>query len=457
MGRARTVALGAGLMGPLVLAAGVQETGEAGAAGPDWTTVLGPWEGTLPPPADEVVWREDLDAALAEARRDGRPLLVTLRCLPCKQCAAFDKDVLEGDPELDPLLARFVTVRLTSMIDVDQRLLPFPGYQDLDLSWWAYLLSPEGALYGVYGGRDAVSDATRISVPSLANTLRRVLAYHHDPRREGWGLDRPAPRLAGPSLTPTGLPGYREWSEFGPTDDQPAGCLHCHQVADILHLPGQRAGTLDKRVVFAPWPLPENLGLTLDRDDGLAITAVESGSPADRAGIEAGGRVAVAAGRLLFSQADLRGVLHRAPWGDQKLELITVGAAGVNEHTLVLKAGWKETDNSWRMSVTQGVVGAGLGFAWPLAVNAAERKRRGIAEDDMAVEPWLGRGRPKGAAYDAGLKAGDIIVAVDGESPNLVGRPLLDWWRRRYDPGDEVRLTVVDRQGKRRDVSYNLP
>src|SRR5688500_10971326 len=73
-------------------------------AAPNWDQILGPAQGKLPPPLPTVSWRPELKAALAEARLQNRPLFVTLRCLPCKQCSAFDKDVLEGGGELDPLL-----------------------------------------------------------------------------------------------------------------------------------------------------------------------------------------------------------------------------------------------------------------------------------------------------------------------------------------------------------------
>src|SRR5205085_10655158 len=122
---------------------------------PDWNaTLAAPPQAQLPAPLDKIIWRPDLAAALAEARAANRPLFVTLRCLPCKQCSAFDKDVLEGGPGLDPLLRQFVTVRLTSAKDVDLRLLPMQDFQDLDLSWWGYFLSPEGRVYAIFGGRD---------------------------------------------------------------------------------------------------------------------------------------------------------------------------------------------------------------------------------------------------------------------------------------------------------------
>src|SRR2546426_9208384 len=82
-------------------------------AAPNWQEILGPSKAQLPPPQEKVVWRDNLQEAMAEAQAQNRPLLVTLRCLRCKQCSAFDKDVMEGGELLSPLLSQFITVRLT--------------------------------------------------------------------------------------------------------------------------------------------------------------------------------------------------------------------------------------------------------------------------------------------------------------------------------------------------------
>jgi len=163
-----------------------------------WTEILGPPQGKLPAAASfTVMWRTNLASAMTEAREQNRPLFVTFRCLPCKQCADFDKAVLEGGPELDPLLTQFVTVRLTDAAEIDLRIFPVEGYADLDLSWWVWYLSPEDRVYGVFGGRDHVSDATRISKSALIGSLLRVLTHHYDPRRPRWDIDGSAPDLSG--------------------------------------------------------------------------------------------------------------------------------------------------------------------------------------------------------------------------------------------------------------------
>jgi serine protease Do len=423
-------------------------------AAPNWNEILGPSRAEIPLPLDKVVWRHDVNAALAEAKRNQKPLFVTMRCLPCKQCSAFDKEVLEGGAELNPLLARFVTVRLTNAANIDVRMFPVEGFQDLDLSWWGWFLSPEGNVYGVYGGRDHISDATRISSSGLMTALWRVLNHHYDPRRVSWNIDGPAPDLPGEPKTPRELPGYAAWYEkLHPNEKKAGSCIHCHQVNDILRTPAIAAKKFDKRRDVEVWPLPENVGLTLDRDDGLLVTAVTTDSPAARAGMKAGDRLGAADGRHLFTQTDFRGVLHRGPHDAGPVDAVWLRDSKVMAGKLNLLPGWRKTDLGWRMSISQGVIGTGPGF-FPLSVSAAKRQQAGLSTNSMAIEPYMGRAT-NSAPYRAGLRGSDIVTAVNGINTNLVGRTFLVWFRQQYDAGDRVTLSVRS-QGKTREVTYQL-
>jgi serine protease Do len=422
---------------------------------PDWAEILRPPQGTWPPPQERVVWREELNAALGEAREGGRPLFVTLRCLPCKQCADFDRAVLEGGPLLDPLLARFVTVRLTRADDIDLRLLPIEGFQDLDLSWWGWCLSPQGHVYAVFGGRDEVSDSTRISPQALAGTLRRVLDHHSDPRRKGWDIDGPAPELSGKPRTPRDLEGWRSWSRRDASERGADGCLHCHDVAEIVRQPAIDAGTFDKARDLTPWPFPENAGLSLDRDDGLLVEAVRPGSPAERAGLRAGDSLAAVGDRRLFGQADFRGVLHRAPGGATRVRVHYLRGKELRSADLELDEGWRATDLSWRKSVAEGNFGAHPGFPWAHPASPADRRRLAIPLGSMALRPWFGKQRDSPAQL-AGLTGDDVIVAVNGESPDVSGRAFMVWFRLHHDPGSTVTLTVRDPRGRQRDLRYEV-
>jgi len=421
----------------------------------DWQEVLGPPRGEVPYKLAPVMWRSDLMGALKEARADAKPLFVTMRCLPCKQCSAFDKEVLEGGGRLDPLLAQFVTVRITNAAEIDLRMFPVDGFQDLDLSWWGWLMSPEGKIYGVFGGRDEVSDTTRISKEALMVTLRRVLQHHYDPRRALWNVDGEAPRLDGAAKTARELPGYGLWySKLRPAEKVPGSCIHCHQVNDILRTPAVQAKTFDKVRDVEVWPLPENVGITVDRDEGLLVTSVAPDSAAARAGILAGDQLGAANGRRLFGQADFRGVLHRGPRDAGNFDLVWLRNGKVMQGRLDVPPGWRTTDLGWRMSISQGVFGGYPGF-FPLNVNATKRHQFGIATNVMAIEPYMGK-NTNGPAYKAGVRGNQVVTAVDGLSSNLTGRSFLVWFKQRHEPGDRITVTVKDAQGQVKDIAYEL-
>lgn len=416
----------------------------------DWKEIVGPSEGSIPDPAKgDVTWREDMSAALAEAKETGRPVLVTWRCLPCKQCAAFDKDVLEGGVELTPLLQQFITVRMTDAAKLDERIFPYRGYQDLDLSWWGYFLSPDGQVYGVFGGKDHVSDTTRISEKAFINCLQRVLAHHYDPRREDWNIDGPLPDLSGSPVTPKDSSAFDAFEEKRPWVEK-QDCMHCHQVGDLVHVEAMEKGLFKVEQMTQRWPLPENVGILLDRDDGLLVLDVEAGSAAADAGIKKGDQLAMAGDRRLFGQADFRGVLHRAEYGATSIPVGWTRDGEAMVGTLETGKDWRVTENSWRKTVYEGVVGPHLGF-FPL-------KGPNQGKGKLSLKPFMGPGgeQQENPWWNTGLRPGMEIVEVDGRSDDWDSRQFLTWFRLNHQVGDEVTITVKGGQTFKRVLEEHM-
>lgn len=418
---------------------------------PPWHQILASTKVSLPEPLPAVIWHENLAKAMELARAQGRPLFVTMRCLPCQQCSAFDADVLDGGESLDPLLRQFITVCLTDANATDLRIFPVAGYQDFDLSWWGWFLSERAELYGIFGGKDHVSDSTRISEAALVASLERVLAHHYDPRRQSWKIDGPEPELAGQPRRPQSWEGYASWAEKTPWMEQ-GSCIHCHQLGEILRQPALDAGTFNIERDLAIWPLPENLGITLQRDHGLRIDQVASDSPAAAAGLRAGDVLAAAGGRRLFGQADFRGVLHRGPGGDGQIGVHWLRSGELMSAPILVQEGWRKTEIYWRASISGGNIGPRTGF-FPIPVQADERERYGIPAGTMAVHAYVGA-KPQGTAFAAGLQPHAIIVAVNGKSPDLTGRAWRTWFRLNHEIGQEIVLTIATSKNRRNSIRF---
>ena len=86
----------------------------------------------------------------------------------------------------------------------------------------------------------------------------------------------------------------------------------------------------------------------------------------------------------------------------------------------------------------------------------SRREQFKIPPDKMAINPYMGS-NTNGHAYKGGLRGSDVVIAVNGESPNLVARAFLAWFVHKFDPGDQVRLSVLDKNGAPREVTYLVP
>jgi hypothetical protein len=386
---------------------------------------------------------DDWEAALAQARSSGKPLLVVLRCVPCPPGRNLDSKVMRPDEELETIEKKFVCVRLIQTNNLDLNLFQY----DYDMSWAAMFLGPDLAVYGRYGTRNASgpeSDA-HLSVDGFRKAAERALKLHHAYPKNQAQLGAKTGRLAE----------YRRPQEIPGLEDRPAkatarqNCIHCHMVREYALRAKWEEGRLSESDLWV-YPMPERVGLTMDIDDGLRVKSVAKGSPASEAGIVAGDELVSLGGQPLISTADIQWVLHNAP-GDVQLSATLLRGERELEKTISLTGDWKKSDIAWRASSWYGLR-QGVKFD-PLP--AEEKRRRGIQPDQLAlaVKGLFGKGGPK--VKEAGVQMNDVIVAVDGKTESMTESEFLAYLRLNHGPQDSVRLTIL-RGDSRRDLTVPM-
>jgi hypothetical protein len=386
---------------------------------------------------------DDLPKALEEAKRTGKPLLVVLRCVPCPPGRTLDEQVMQPDESLAELEKKFVCVRVIQTNGLELATFQY----DYDMSWAALFMNADKTIYGRYGTRNASgpgSDAI-LSVAAFRKAAERALALHRGyPANKAQLAAKtgPAPEYARPEETP----GLTDKPHKATTRQE---CIHCHMVKEYALRAKWEAGRLKAEDLFV-YPQPSQIGLEIDKNDGLVVTVIEAGSPAEKAGIRTGDELVSLGSQPLVSTADIQWVLHHAE-SETKLPATLRRGDQMVETSLALSGDWKKSDIGWRASSWYGLR-QGVKFD---ALPAAERKSRGIDEGRLAlvVKGLFGKGGPK--VQQSGLRQGDVIVAVDGEDQELSESEFLTSLRLNKGPKDTVKLTVL--RGKdRRDISVPL-
>ena len=232
------------------------------------------------------VWiYNDIPQAMNEAKKQDKPLFVTFRCVPCKACAAFDADVANGNERVRSLAKeRFISVRQVEMKGVDLSLFQF----DHDLNWAAMFIRHDGVVYARYGTQSSEGPDAYNSIDGLLATMNRVLEMH---RQFPSNLDelkgkRPDPK---PVTNALELPGLRNASKYAQQTTR-QNCIHCHNIHDAEHQLAVDNGTYSHDLLWK-YPLPDNIGMKIDRKSGVRIASVIDGSAAQRAGLREGDEI----------------------------------------------------------------------------------------------------------------------------------------------------------------------
>lgn len=324
----------------------------------------------------------------------------------------------------------FVLVRLTRMRDVDLGLFDF----DYDLTWMAFFLTPDGAVLGRYGGRDADAAEGRVSLKGLRYAMDAARQAHQ--RRQA---DKVTEKPAYVGLHADDYPGVRRFA--------PTACIHCHQVQELQREALQDRGEwrLDKLWIY---PLPENVGLTLEVDRGNVVAAVAPKSAADSAGLRKGDLLQRIDTYSIASFADAQYALHRHA-SNKPLAVVWQRDGRELTAKLELTDGWRKTDISWRWSLRRLEPSP---WVYGDDLTAEEKKALGLGARRLALRQGEFVTAP---ARQAGIKQNDVIIGVDGKELEMSGRQFSVYVKLNYKVGDKVTYNLL-RDGKRVDVVVTL-
>lgn len=345
----------------------------------------------------------------------------------------------------------FVCVRLGQMNHVDLARFEF----DYDTTWTSFFLDADLNIYSRYGGRDdRVADA-RMSRESLLRTMAEVLKSHRA-IQETPVQQRPAairlethPVFSAPSK-PEDIPLLRDNHE---------GCVHCHQIQEYRHLQAYQDGKFSRKLLFG-YPLPENLGIHVARDQGNQVANVDSDSLASRAGIIPGDVIHKINKIPIRSEYDIRWALHHVEDGQPISMTVIRNASGTGnpgqEHRqlelkLIPSGVWRQSSLGWRKSLRS--VPLPLGFLG-YTLGGEGLKQAGFPEGKSVLK--VISIRPPGLAKNLGLEKGDFIIQVGDQTEFRT----LDHFKSKllelYGPGDRVKLKVL-REGQAITLEGQFP
>jgi predicted metalloprotease with PDZ domain len=301
---------------------------------------------------------------------------------------------------------------------------------DYDLTWAAFLMNADEKVYGRFGGRDAESPDKYLTLKGLKHAMRAALEAH---RRES--------QVKPPAVDQT------VWTvEQYPAAKRlkPNACIHCHQVYDFRRESLQAEGQwrLDNVWVY---PLPDNLGLTLDKEQGDRVASVMTGSSAAKTGLQAGDTLASLNNRPVASFADAQYALDKAP-ARGTIPVTWKRGDRTMTGTLDLADGWRKTDISWRSSMW-GLEPRASVYGQDL--TAEEKKGLGLSAKRLAFRQGKFVPIP---ARNAGIREGDIILGIDDKAFEMTMLQFNVYVRLNYQVGDRVTYNII-----RGDQRLNLP
>ncbi len=392
----------------------------------------------------------DWQKGFAEAKRTGKPLLIVMRCVPCKGCMGLDASVLTN-PDLTPLLDQFVCVRVINANAIELAKFQF----DYDLSFSTLFFNADGTVYGRYGSWSHQKDPEEKTTLGYKRSLEAALAIH-----TAYPVNKAA--LAGkqgapiPFATPIEIPNLAgKYKRDLDWEGKVVGsCVHCHQVGDAYRAYFRDQGKPVPPNMIYPMPMPETVGVSLEADQIAKVKSVAPGSLAAKAGVQAGDEFTQLGGQLLLSIADFSWALNRAPESGTLPAKVKRGTAEVSL-TIPLPADWRSKSDISRRVGTWPMRAMATGGMVLVDLTDEERTTRNLPKDKLALfVKGLGQYGKHAAAKNAGFLKDDVLLELNGKSARITEGELFGQLLQSTKPGDKLKATVL--RGDKR-VELMLP
>ena len=337
---------------------------------------------------------------------------------------------MRSDKQIVELCSDFVLLRLTYLRGANIAIFDY----DYDLTWMSFFLDADGRVISRYGSRSSASADSHNTSAGLLNTMREVLAVHKEESA------KPKTTYVMPKQQPSDIPAYNRM--YGNS------CGRCHMLNEAKWEQQRADGTM-KPGAFFLFPLPENIGITLDLTRGNQIKAIKPDSFAQKANLKVNDTIRFANGVRILTCADMQHVLNKLePESTLTLEIERKGRP--LKALVELSGDWRASDVSWRKSIRMRAFNNNF-TRHLVALPATEKDRLGIDREQIAYRLT----DSKGEVQEAGLMKNDVIVAMDGKRliPYRVPHyyPFID-----HKSGDMMEVTVL-RDGKERTLSLRVP
>ncbi|MDR1968191.1 MAG: DegQ family serine endoprotease [Burkholderiaceae bacterium] len=176
------------------------------------------------------------------------------------------------------------------------------------------------------------------------------------------------------------------------------------RVSEQLRASGHvTRGRIGVQIAEVTRDVAESLGLR--KSQGVLVSGIEAGSPAEKAGVEAGDIITRFDGRMIEKPSDLPRMVGGTRPGTRSV--ITVFRRG-QSRDLNITVGEQELEQVARKSNPRGSEPSKAGQAWGLTVSELTETQR----KELKLKRGVRVDEANGAGARAGLREGDVILSI---------------------------------------------